>query len=92
MHQKLRDVGATLSYQALTAFCRRHCIGHEPVKPAGQYHFGPGEEMQHDTSELFLNAAALAGDWAACPSSWDEPPFGNRAPGGRLVLEVTPIP
>jgi len=50
VHEKLRDTGATLSYQALTAFCRRHGIGHEPVKPAGQYHFHPGEEMQHDTS------------------------------------------
>jgi transposase len=50
VHEKLRDAGATLSYQALTAFCRRNGIGHEPVKPAGQYHFGPGEEMQHDTS------------------------------------------
>ncbi len=39
-----------LSYQALTAFCRRHGIGHEPKRPSGQYHFGPGEEMQHDTS------------------------------------------
>jgi transposase len=50
VHEKLRDAGATLSYQALTAFCRRHGIGREPAKPAGQYHFGPGEEMQHDTS------------------------------------------
>ncbi len=50
VHEKLLDGGATLSYQALTAFCRRHGIGKEPVKPAGQYHFGPGEEMQHDTS------------------------------------------
>lgn len=39
-----------LSYQALTAFCRRHGIGYEPPKPAGRYHFDPGEEMQHDTS------------------------------------------
>jgi hypothetical protein len=50
VHEKLLDGGATLSYQALTAFCRRHGIGHEPRKPAGQYQFGPGEEMQHDTS------------------------------------------
>jgi transposase len=50
VHEKLRDAGATLSYQALTAYCRRHGIGREPVKPAGQYHFDPGEEMQHDTS------------------------------------------
>ena len=39
-----------LSYPALTAFCRKHGIGHEPPKPAGQYHFKPGQEMQHDTS------------------------------------------
>src|SRR6185436_4202729 len=40
----------TLSYPALTAFCRKHGIGHEPAKPAGRYHFAPGKEMQHDTS------------------------------------------
>ena len=50
VHEKLCDGGATLSYQALTAFCRRHGIGHVPTPPTGQYHFGPSEEMQHDTS------------------------------------------
>ena len=50
VHEELTAGGATLSYQALTAFCRRHGIGHEPKQPAGQYHFKPGEEMQHDTS------------------------------------------
>src|SRR5262249_56853010 len=39
-----------LSYPALTAFCRKHGIGHKPPKPTGRYHFEPGEEMQHDTS------------------------------------------
>ena len=39
-----------LSYQALTAFCRRHGIGHEPPMPVGHYPFEPGKEMQHDTS------------------------------------------
>ncbi|HEY8630114.1 MAG TPA: hypothetical protein VIL73_06125 [Gaiellaceae bacterium] len=39
-----------LSYQALTAFCRRHGIGHEPPTPVGHYPFEPGKEMQHDTS------------------------------------------
>jgi hypothetical protein len=42
--------GATLSYPALTGFCRRQGIGQTPVVPAGQYHFEPGVEMQHDTS------------------------------------------
>lgn len=42
--------GAELSYPALTAFCRRHGIGQTPPVASGQYHFEPGEEMQHDTS------------------------------------------
>jgi hypothetical protein len=42
--------GAALSYPALTGFCRRQGIGQMPVVPAGQYHFEPGVEMQHDTS------------------------------------------
>lgn len=50
VHEELLAEGAKLSYQALTSFCRRHGIGHVPDKPAGQYSFEPGEEMQHDTS------------------------------------------
>jgi len=50
VHEELGTRGAVLSYQALTGFCRRHGIGHEPPRPAGQYHFEPGQEMQHDTS------------------------------------------
>jgi len=33
--------GAKLSYPALTAYCRRHGIGHDPPMPVGQYHFDP---------------------------------------------------
>ena len=50
VHEELSELGAKLSYSALTAFCRRHGIGHEPERPTGQYTFLPGEEMQHDTS------------------------------------------
>jgi len=50
VHEELQKEGAEFSYQALTAFCRRHGIGHEPKPPAGHYDFKPGEEMQHDTS------------------------------------------
>jgi hypothetical protein len=50
VHEELQESGATLSYQALTGFCRREGIGQTPVVPAGQYHFDPGVEMQHDTS------------------------------------------
>ena len=50
VHEELVAKGVGISYQALTAFCRRHHIGHEPKRPAGRYDFAPGEEMQHDTS------------------------------------------
>ena len=42
--------GVMTSYSTLTGFCRRHKIGVKPKQPAGRYHFGPGVEMQHDTS------------------------------------------
>ena len=50
VHEDLTAEGAALSYPALTAFCRKQGIGQAPVVAAGQYHFEPGEEMQHDTS------------------------------------------
>jgi Mu transposase-like protein len=50
VHEELVAAGAELSYPALTAFCRRHGIGQAPPMASGQYHFEPGEEMQHDTS------------------------------------------
>ncbi len=50
VHEEIEAQGAQLSYQALTAYCRRHGIGHEPREPAGQYPHEPGKEMQHDTS------------------------------------------
>jgi transposase len=50
VHEEIVVRGAKLSYQALTAYCLRHGIGHEPKAPSGQYDFKPGEEMQHDTS------------------------------------------
>jgi transposase len=50
VHEEISELGAKVSYQAVTAFCRREGIGVEPKVPAGRYHFEPGEEMQHDTS------------------------------------------
>lgn len=50
VHEEIKKQGAKVSYQALTAFCRRQGIGHEPPTPAGRYDFAPGQEMQHDTS------------------------------------------
>lgn len=50
VHEELQARGIELSYPALTGFCRRHEIGHKNKLPSGQYHFDPGEEMQHDTS------------------------------------------
>jgi transposase len=50
VHDALSELGAAVSYPALTAFCRRHGIGSAPPPPAGRYHFEPAVEMQHDTS------------------------------------------
>jgi transposase len=50
VHEELVARGATFSYPALTAFCRKHGIGHTPPRPEGHYEFPPGQEMQHDTS------------------------------------------
>jgi len=50
VHEILAQTGASLSYQALTAFCRRHNIVKPPKLPAGHFDFSPGKEMQHDTS------------------------------------------
>jgi hypothetical protein len=50
VHEELVGAAVKVSYQALTAYCRRHGLGKAPALPAGQYDFAPGEEMQHDTS------------------------------------------
>lgn len=48
--EELAADGIEVGYSSLTAFCRRHDIGQPEKQRAGQYHFAPGEEMQHDTS------------------------------------------
>jgi len=58
VHEELTAEGVSLSYPALTAFCRRHSIGREPPRPAGRYEFAAGQEMQHDTSP---HRAVIAG-------------------------------
>ena len=50
VQEELAASGATLSYSALTAFCRRHGIGQAPIVASGRYTYLPGAEMQHDTS------------------------------------------
>ena len=50
VHEELLAEGVTISYPALTAFCRRQAIGHVPPAPVGHYDFAPAQEMQHDTS------------------------------------------
>jgi transposase len=50
VHEELVAQGVAISYPALTAFCRRHGIGHAPPAPVGHYDFAAGVEMQHDTS------------------------------------------
>lgn len=58
VHEELTAANVELSYSTLTAFCRRRGLGHEAKKPAGTYHFEPGQEMQHDTSPHTVLVAA----------------------------------
>lgn len=48
--EELRKEGVSVAYSTLTGFCRRHQIGVKPKPRSGRYEFGPGQEMQHDTS------------------------------------------
>jgi transposase len=50
VHEELEDKGYKLSYQGLTAFCRRYKIGVKEKNRTGSYMCAPGQEMQHDTS------------------------------------------
>lgn len=50
VHEELAAAGIHLPYTTLTGFCRRRGIGQAPKERVGQYTFGPGEEMPHDTS------------------------------------------
>jgi len=58
VHEELAADSVELSYSTLTAFCRRRGLGQIPKKPAGTYHFDPGQEMQHDTSPHTVLVAA----------------------------------
>jgi hypothetical protein len=58
VHEELVAQGIAIAYPTLTAFCRRHGIGHAPPAPVGHYDFPPGQEMQHDTSP---HRATIAG-------------------------------
>lgn len=50
VHEELAALAIAVPYTTLTDFCRNHAIGVTPKERAGRYHFGPGEEMQFDTS------------------------------------------
>lgn len=50
VHEELAAEGIVVAYSSLTGFCRQQGIGVRRKERAGHYHFGPGEEMQHDTS------------------------------------------
>ena len=83
VHEELVAAGAQLSYPALTAFCRRQGIGQERKLPVGEYHFTPGQEMQHDTSPhrveiggqlRLVQTASLVLCYSVCCSSSSFPP------------------
>ena len=50
VQEELEAEGVSMAYSTLTRFCREQGLGQKPKQRSGQYHFVPGEEMQHDTS------------------------------------------
>jgi len=50
VHEELLSAGATLSYPALTAYCRKYAITTPAKVAVGRYEHAPGQELQHDTS------------------------------------------
>lgn len=50
VREKLEDRGIRIAYPTLTSFCREAGISRKTLLPTGQYHFEPGQEIQHDTS------------------------------------------
>jgi len=50
VQEELEADGISMAYSTLTRFCREQDLGQKPKQRSGQYHFIPGEEMQHDTS------------------------------------------
>jgi transposase len=55
-----KALGHPVPYASLTSFCRHHRLG-KPVaeEPAGRYEFGPGVEMQHDTSPVDVKVGGV---------------------------------
>jgi hypothetical protein len=68
VHEALVGAGAKLSYQALTAFVRRHGIGREPPLPAGRYHFDPAScrTTLRIARRFFFVPATGPRAWGAC--------------------------
>jgi hypothetical protein len=50
VQEELEADGVSMAYSTLTRFCREQALLRKPKQRSGQYHFVPGEEMQHDTS------------------------------------------
>jgi hypothetical protein len=68
------ELGADISYPALTSFCRRHGIGQKPILPAGQYLFELGEESQTDTSP---HKVKIAGQLRSAQTASDVPCYSH---------------
>lgn len=50
VQEELAAQQVAVAYSTLTRFARGLGLGRPPPEPVGHYEFGPGQEMQHDTS------------------------------------------
>jgi len=68
VHEELKALDIVVPYTTLTDFCRRHKIGVKQKQRTGHYHFGPGYEMQHDTSPHKIIIGQQSGRTFQCAS------------------------
>lgn len=61
VHEELEAViRQSVPYSTLTQYCRDQGLGDPQEKqPAGEYIFGPGVEMQHDTSPILVTVGGI---------------------------------
>jgi predicted transcriptional regulator len=85
VHEELLAGGASLSYQALTAFCRRHGIGQTPTTPVGRYDFEPGEKWRRSESASGFASRPTRSGMRIDPHAWNVPSTSSSStswPGG----------
>lgn len=74
--------GITIPYQSLTWIIRKYAVRTPRKKRSGEYAFGPGEEMQHDTSphKVVINGKRVTAQCASLVLAYSRKAFVQYYP------------